>query len=250
MNSFRITPDHDRPPGWQALSLFGIPIYIEAGFLFFMAIIFFMQIGEGGTPNIPEIGLICAVIFFSLLVHEYGHALTARAMGCNGIRIGLKMFGGYATHSPTTAPRSLLIVLAGPACSLALSGLAWAILLSPWYQGWAGPEVIADGDNVNVLYNPKAEAAGVVLGWFFYSNLFWGIYNLIPIYPMDGGQAVFYGLNLRISPDRAMLIVTRISMVLCVIVGLWARQNGHMFIAIFCVMDFIHNFQIHQQINQ
>lgn len=215
------------PRGWQILRLFGIPVYVEPMFLGLIAILFFIN---QDTMAPQQIGLFCFVVMFSVLAHEFGHALTSRLVGCEGIRIALTGFGGYATHTPTTRGKSLLITLAGPFFGYIL-GIAAALL---YFNGGPLLEIGPDG----------------VMAWLLSSlmvvNIFWSTFNLLPIHPMDGGQSLFHALSYFVPDQRAMLWVARLSMLLCVPLGFFAVQMGQVFIAIFCLMFFIQNLQVAQ----
>ncbi len=229
MPIFKITPDRNRPDGWNLFSPFGIPVYIEPSFLFLIVLVFLMNARGSGGINIPQVGLYCVIIFVSLLVHELGHALTARAVGCDSIRIALAMFGGYATHSPTTRGRSLLVILAGPAFGLVLGLLA----------------LMASTSSRIVNFGPE-EAMPFVLYWLIRMNIFWTFFNLIPMHPLDGGQAFFHFLTYWIAPNRAMLFVSRLSMGLAVLVGILGYKMGLIFVPYFCLTFFMTNMQIAQ----
>ena len=222
---YHVTPDRDRPAGWKLISAFGIPIYIEPSFLLFMGLIFLMSSGSG-PMDVSGLGILCFVIFFSLLIHEFGHAIVAKSVGCDSIRIALIMFGGYATHSPTTRGRSLLITLAGPFFTLML--LIAANLLLRLKFG--------DPSYAN-------SAIFIFLRNMAFLNLLWLILNLMPVYPLDGGQALFHGLTYWIDQNKAMRWVARVSLVICVIGGILAMTGGQTFVAIFCAIFFFNNFK-------
>lgn len=114
-------------------------------------------------------------LFVSILVHELGHALTIQWSGFPS-EITLHMFGGYATYNPWRAVptwQRVLILLAGPGAGFLLYGLTLLIhqpLLAS-IQNRGTQLVVADA-----LHQ---------LEWI---NLWWGIVNLLPVWPLDGGQ--------------------------------------------------------------
>ena len=118
------------------------------------------------------------VVFVSILVHELGHALIARSFGYPP-RILLYQFGGLAMYTPYsnyTQARSIAISLAGPGAGFLLFG---AVLL---FQGYGAPHLVP------VL----SDSMGMLLIFFLknmvWVNLFWGLLNLLPILPLDGGN--------------------------------------------------------------
>lgn len=228
MSSFGTDPyASGRTSGWKILQVGGIPVYVEPSFLFFLLIIILFN-ASGEAFNAAQVGLLCFVIFVSILIHELGHALTARLVGCDGIRVALIMFGGYATHTPTTRGRSLGISLAGPAAGLLLGGAA---LLFYWFGG-------------DLLYVGPEGATLYLVQSLIFINFFWTFFNLLPIHPMDGGRALFHGLTYFKSEQTSMLWVARLSMVLCVICGILAFQAGFTFMAFFFVMFFMNNWNV------
>lgn len=216
-----------QPRGWQVLRLFGIPVYVEPMFLALIAIIFFFY---QGSMSSVSIGLLCFVGFFSLLTHEFGHALVSRLVGCDGIRIALTGFGGYATHTPTTRGKSLLITLAGPFFGYVLGFAALGLYLGGGPLLDIGPE----GAMLDLLQ----------MTWVI--NLFWSTFNMLPIHPMDGGQSLFHALTYWVRPEKAMLWVARFSMALCIPLGFFAYQTGQIFIAFFSLMFFMDNLRVSQ----
>lgn len=107
----------------------------------------------------------------AVLVHELAHAIAARAFGLDA-SVNLVLLGPGATSraAPVGALRRVLICVAGPAASLAVGGAVLAV---------GARHLPASVD---------AAAALRQLGWF---NLGWGLINLAPIAPLDGGYVVF-----------------------------------------------------------
>ena len=110
------------------------------------------------------------VITCSILIHEYGHALTALAFGQKA-HIELIGFGGVTQRSGTKLKpwQEFVIILNGPLAGFLFCGLAW----------W-GHRVL----NVTAPHSLPAYIMTVA----FYINLFWTIMNLLPVQPLDGGK--------------------------------------------------------------
>ncbi|MEX2403387.1 MAG: site-2 protease family protein [Balneolales bacterium] len=107
----------------------------------------------------------------SIFIHEMGHAITARKLKLPLERIHLFLFGGMAElkHRPLKPAHELYIALAGPAASLSFAGLCYIGLIS--LPNMSGPVYL-------------------VLQYILYMNLLLGVFNLLPIFPLDGGRAV------------------------------------------------------------
>jgi Zn-dependent protease len=134
------------------------------------------------------------VLVTGILLHELGHGLMARALGAFGITITLWAFGGLCQSSRDPRPtRELLIVAAGPAVSLLLAGLGW-VVGSVLYTH--APEIMM-----------RTPLLAVFIDVWIWINLIMGIFNLLPIYPLDGGQLVYntvWGVTGREGTARAI----------------------------------------------
>jgi stage IV sporulation protein FB len=158
-------------------SIFGIPVQVHPFFWITLAII-----GGALSANSPDallrLGLFLLAGFISLMVHELGHALTARKFGARS-EIVLQAFGGYAAYSGVrlTRPQSFAVTAAGPAVQIALGFLLLQIL----------PHLTEL--NPNMVYFIR------ILVWV---SLVWAVLNLLPVLPLDGGQM----LNAILGPQR------------------------------------------------
>jgi Zn-dependent protease len=136
-------------------------------------------------------------VFGSVLFHELGHALTAAAFGYDP-QIVLYHFGGYAAFFPDrelTPLKSLLITLAGPLPQLAL-GIA---VFAGYLLGL---------DFLETRLDPKpAEYVQETLWYLSQINIGWALMNMLPVLPLDGGQAtraLLAGIGIRDSQGWAM----------------------------------------------
>jgi Zn-dependent protease len=115
-----------------------------------------------------------AVVFLSILLHEFGHIWMGKAFGSDGY-IVLYSFGGLAVGSNDVRYRwqRILVSLAGPAIQLIL----YAALRGGLYL--AGPGWLAR----------QPDAAVDLFRQLLVINLYWPLLNLLPVFPLDGGQA-------------------------------------------------------------
>ncbi len=127
-------------------------------------------------------------VFGSVLLHEFGHALTARHYGIRTRRIVLWPMGGVAQleGNPRTPKQELHIALAGPAVNFAIAGVLWAF--------------------VTLAGLP---AYGLVSS-LIVANVTLGLFNLVPAFPMDGGRVLRAFLATRIGGRRATDIAVKI----------------------------------------
>lgn len=161
-------------------SLFGIPVRVHPFFWLTLAIIG-GALGADSPEAILRILLFLLAGFVSILVHELGHALTARAFGARS-EIMLQAFGGYAAYSGVrmTRPQSFMVTAAGPAVQILL-GLAVMMFI----------HYIPD-------LSPRAVYFLMVLSWI---SIAWAVLNLLPVLPLDGGQM----LNAILGPERVKI---------------------------------------------
>ena len=160
----------DAPPTSFDLKfrLFRIPVRVHPLFWLIMALLGNWSLEKG----VEYLLIWVACGFVSILLHEMGHAVAARVYGAYST-ITLVAFGGFAAYSPVPrkAWKRLLITAAGPAVNFALVGLILGI------------EVTLRAANVA----PSPHLA-MALFYLFVQNLVWGIFNLFPIWPLDGGR--------------------------------------------------------------
>lgn len=162
--------------------LFGIPVRVHPVFWLTSAFLAWNFSGRPGEPLfLPRllVGILC--IFFSILVHELGHALMNRKFHFHS-EVVLYFFGGYATSTRHSTWKDIAVSAAGPAAGFVLCGLSW--LGMDYMQANIATLVHTppfDNPTIRVL----TYGALVVL---FFVNLVWNLANLIPVSPLDGGQ--------------------------------------------------------------
>lgn len=146
------------------LSIGSIPIRVQP---FFLILIFL--IGWLSTQSIPLSFVWAFVIFISVLVHEMGHALTARSFD-QKVMIELFGMGGvtYRQGPPLRKWQDFAIVFNGPLAGFALAAAAYLLLKTV-------------GINSNGLLS-------YLLIVTFNVNIFWTVINLLPVHPLDGGH--------------------------------------------------------------
>lgn len=162
---------------WEICRVFDIPIRLDISLI----ILFFVIQANFNNPLYGLVGFV--LLLLSIVLHELGHSLTARAFGCRIIDIKLMLIGGAARLAslPRKAWQEMLVAIAGPAVSLVL-GLGTLLL--------AGPEsryVVAYGTMMPVFPSAMHEILYYSFGW---GNLVLFCFNLLPAFPMDGGRVL------------------------------------------------------------
>ncbi len=189
--------------------IFGFPVRVHPLHWVIGAVI-------GARSNIsdPLPGMLigAGVIFVSVLVHELGHAFAMRYYR-ERARISLYWLGGLAISDGSwqlsiqrKTLQQVVISAAGPAAGFAFAALVLAIAAAAQlivYTGFEGngflpfaaTEKMAN-DKLLMLFN-----------MLIFVNIFWGILNLIPVYPLDGGQisrALFVHFNPRQGMEQSL----------------------------------------------
>jgi Zn-dependent protease/CBS domain-containing protein len=154
------------------------------------------------------------LLFLSVLLHELAHSLVARARGLQVKNITLFIFGGASNieHEPADPGVEFQMALVGPCTSLVLGGLAWLFLL------------LSGGG-----HSPLA----AILEYLAFANLFLGVFNLLPGYPLDGGR-VLHAVIWKWSRKKstATRIATRVGQLIAyvfIFAGLWFFFLGSVF---------------------
>ncbi len=148
-------------------------------------------LGANNQSTFVTILLWVISVFVSILVHELGHTLAFRYFGQRS-HIVLHSFGGLAvpdadygygrSSRSDTHTSQILIALAGPAAGFLLAGLVALIVLA------TGHTFELDNFNLPTLPTIEHRNARILVYYMMQVNIFWGLINLLPVYPLDGGQ--------------------------------------------------------------
>ena len=192
-------------------SIFGIPVLVHPFFWITLALIG-GALGANSPDAILRVCLFLLAGFVSILVHELGHALTARKFGARS-EIVLQAFGGYAAYSGVrlTRPQGFMVTAAGPAVQILLGLVLMQII----------PRL------------PEMSPFGVYfLHTLVWISIVWALLNLLPVLPLDGGRM----LDSILGPERIRITlwVTVIVASLLAIVS-W-RATGRILMPIFMGM--------------
>lgn len=192
---------------WKIGRLAGIDVYIHATFLLLIAWFGFNYwLLEGSLAAvISGVGFIL-VLFGCVVLHELGHALTARRYGIKTRHIVLLPIGGIASMEkmPDDPGQEIRVALAGPAVNLAIAFLLWLILLAGNGQLSAGQLGIAGGSFLQRL---------------LLVNIILAVFNLLPAFPMDGGRVLRAALALRMDHGQATRIAAVVGQGLAIGLG-------------------------------
>jgi Zn-dependent protease len=201
-------------------------------------------------PELKDNGLLEFVLwifcaFLSILLHELGHVWMGRVFGSDGY-ILLHGMGGLAIGSSNVPQpwQRILVMAAGPGIQLILYALLVGLVLSGTlpveFTVWRGP----------VLRFPTDTPLQVMVSMLLFINILWPLLNLLPIWPLDGGQ-ITREVCQMISPRSGTVTALWISVIVAGVLAINAfvvemgkgelipqvgRYFGGLFMAIFFAM--------------
>ena len=174
-------------------SLFGFPIRVNPIF-WIVALI----LAPSKAPK--EAVVWCIAVLISVIVHELGHALVMRSYGGRP-RIVLYGFGGLAIteRMPTSWFQNVVTSLAGP-----FFGIFFYVVV----------EVL-----IRQFGIPANDTFRWLVACLLLINLYWSLFNLVPIYPLDGGHVARELLTRFMSASTGIIISLWLSIICCAVVG-------------------------------
>jgi len=203
-------------------SLFGIPVRIHP-FFWIIAVLLGMN-----SDTLAELLVWVVALFISILVHELGHALMMRAHGF-APWITLYGLGGLASYNPagsygsrgSSTLRQILIMAAGPGAGFLLAALlvAAALLAGPGVNVYLVSGFLPWVQVANPIGSPVLTE---LIDKILFISIFWGFVNLLPVYPLDGGQ-IAREILLKANPRdgiRQSLILSIVTAGTLAVIGL------------------------------
>jgi membrane-associated protease RseP (regulator of RpoE activity) len=208
----------EEPRQRRTLQIFGFPLRIDP--------FFFVTAWLIGGRQEPQWMLIWVVVVLAgVLAHELGHAFAGRRLGLEPW-IRLMAFGGmtgWTRPRPLTSGQRILISAAGPAVGISIGGAVLVASLAGVFAG-ASPAVIR------------------VLDFVLWVNLGWGVLNLLPILPLDGGH-ILASVAEMVAGRNGRIAARVFSIVLTVVIGLLALLTGQWWILILGIVLTFANVQ-------
>lgn len=208
---------------WKIGRFAGIDVYMHATFLLLIGWVGYNYWRQYEEWRMVLIGIaFILALFVCVVLHEYGHALTARKYGIKTRDITLYPIGGVARleRLPDRPIEELWVALAGPAVNVVIAALLMAYLL------------LTNGLN---LFSLMSFTQGSFVERLMVVNIFLVVFNLIPAFPMDGGRVLRALLALKLEYVQATQIAANIGQGIALLfgfVGLFAN-SFLVFIALF-----------------
>jgi Zn-dependent protease len=171
--------------------LYGIDVFLHWSWFLVAVLMIRGQLGEYSSIvwNIVEY----LALFLIVLTHEFGHALACRSVGGNADRIVLWPLGGVAYVDPPPRPGATLwSIVAGPLVNVALIPVLWLLGEAAIRANW---------------WETMPNLARLIANVYFINKMLL-IFNILPIFPLDGGQILRSLLWYPLGRARSLMVAT------------------------------------------
>lgn len=229
---------------FQIAKFFGIPVQVHWSFVLIFGWVFYV----GSTESLDwwsmgSYALLVLALFGCVVLHEFGHALTARRYGVETRDIILSPIGGVARldRLPEKPWQEFMVAIAGPLVNI---GISLVLSVVP---------LLASGESrrqffnyFNALFYPNSNAFSYnispvyeFLFLLIIVNIVLAIFNLLPAFPMDGGRVLRALLSIRLGRLRATRIASYIGQGFAVLLagyGIWSMSPITALIGVFVFM--------------
>jgi len=187
----------------------GIDLYLH--WSWFLVAVYEIQSRKGSYSSITWNVVEYLALFLIVTLHEFGHALACRQVGGRANQIVLWPLGGVAyVDPPPRAGATLWSIAAGPLVNVALLPVLYLVVAQGRSLGWAGTAP----DLFHLL-----QAVSWINKWLL-------IFNILPIYPLDGGQILRSLLWFVLGRARSLLVATILGLVgVAGFIGLAIREQ-------------------------
>lgn len=199
---------------FRLAKIFGIPVQVHWSFaLLFLFVIYVGKSRDASWANIAVFGLFVVALFVCVLLHEFGHALSARYYGVQTRDITILPIGGVARldNLPEKPFQEFVVALAGPAVNVVIYTLLAIFLYFVYSVQFSFGELLTDDSN-ELIVDP-------VLGFLvtlMQANLMLVVFNMIPAFPMDGGRVLRALLSMPFGRLQATKVAAFLGQIIAV----------------------------------
>jgi Zn-dependent protease/predicted transcriptional regulator len=218
---------------FRIATFFGIPVQVHWTFGLLVAWLLYGSYQQGYSMRETALtGLFFVAIFICVILHEYGHALTARFFGVGTRDITISPIGGIARldRMPEKPYQELMVAVAGPLVNVAIAVLL--LIAYVLYYGLRGG-ALRDMLFGFFLRDSNFFPVGMTIIDIFLLgmvalNSILAIFNMLPAFPMDGGRVLRALLSIRLGRLRATRIATITGQLLAGGLAIYGLMNGNM----------------------
>lgn len=224
--------------------VFGISVRAHASLVIFIGLVLLLGLGPGSS--IVDRLQSMSALFVIVLLHEFGHCFAARWVGGEAREIVMHPLGGLAFAQPPRRPLPTFITVAGgPAvnviiCAICGTALYFLAHWLPWNPTFMPPRELRDIENWSLWVS--------YLFWIYQMSYILLVFNLLPVYPLDGGQLLQTILWPKLGYYRSMLISCNIGMVGGGLIGVYSLLTGNFYLTIIMISGVVTCVQLRRQL--
>ena len=210
----------------RLFKVFGITVYLHFSWLI-VAIIEIQHRSGNYSSLVFNIAEYLA-LFFIVLLHEFGHSLACKQVGGSSDTIMLWPLGGIAYVSPPQRPGAILwSIAAGPLVNLVLGALSFAGFIAMSFAGM----------------DQSAPDLFQLVNAFVFINVALFLFNILPIYPLDGGQILRAILWFFVGPVKSLRISSVVGMLGAAAFCLFSVMTGRILLLLLSLFLLMHAFK-------
>lgn len=208
---------------WRLARIRGIDVFVHWTFLILLLWIGLTHLWRGSHYIEVIYGIVFMLsIFACVVLHEFGHALTARRFGIETKHITLLPIGGVAQleRMPREPWQEFLVAIAGPAVNVAIAVCLFLFLL------------ITRSQFLENLSMPTELVGGPLLVNLLVVNVILVVFNMLPAFPMDGGRVLRALLASRMAYSRATSIAASVGQTLAILLGILGLMGNPLLVLV------------------
>lgn len=196
---------------WKIAEFAGIGVYVHVTFLLVILWVVALHRGDDALAIVEGVVFVLA-IFGCVVLHEFGHALTAKRYGIRTRDITLLPIGGLARleRMPDDPKQELAVAIAGPAVNVVIAAILYVVV--QFIQG-------VDLSGRLERYEPFYLGTGSFAYNLMVVNIFLVVFNMIPAFPMDGGRVLRGVLATKMEYVRATNIAASVGQFIAFVFG-------------------------------
>lgn len=251
-------PTLDNPMTWSVtLGRFaGITVRVHLAFLLFVLIELLLAATKSSDRNdafahgVGIVAIAMGVLFIIVLLHEFGHCIACRRVEGSADEILMWPLGGLAFCRPPERWKAHLVTaVGGPMVNVIICLLAGTILglLTGKWIGVALPNPFNPGAGLADLQVARSWAH-ITLFWINYLSLILLLFNLLPVFPMDGGRILQTVLWSRLGYVKSMRFTVRVGYVGAIVLGVVGIVSSHLMLLAIAAFGGITCYITHKQL--